>query len=157
MTITIDAAPATEPTARVALEWPRLEIVPVATERALIPLLFRARKERGMLSAHPAWRRRMVDAAYTRLGVPIEMALSLRRHLVQLRQRGVPNYLLGLGTDAQRKEEADASERALATHLAAHGVEATEEAAQTAHNRATYGRSRPTPDFLLATPITIRG
>jgi hypothetical protein len=144
-----------EPAPRV-VEWPRCEAVPLGTEQTLLPILLRARKERGMLSAHPAWRFREVEAACGRLGVSLEMALSLRRHHIQLRNRGAPSYVLALGTDAQRKEEANAFEDAIAARLDALGVEVADEAAQTERNFEAYGRSRPTPDFLLPTPIAIR-
>lgn len=138
------------------LEWPCCVFVPVATERALLPILLRALQERGMMSSHPAWRMREIEGACARLGVSLETALSLRRHHIQLRQRGVPGSLLALGSDAEIKAQASAFERAIATYLDARGVSYVDEAAHAAHNLETYGRSRPTPDFWLTTPITLR-
>ena len=139
---------------QVALQWPRRKFVPLLAEQSIVKVMLRHKKERGMMRAQPADRVREVRDACSRLDVTFEQALSIRRHHVRNNCKA-PNQeqVVQLGTEVQIREAADLFEEAIAAHLASAGVAYLTEAAQRARNG---DQPRPTPDFLLPSPVTIQ-
>ena len=150
-----DGAPDAEPPTTL-LAWPRRGYVSKSTEEQLLPVLLRERDERGMMRDAPAWRVDELRSACARHGVEMAMALSLRRHHVRQRNRGVPESQLHLGSQAEILAAATLFEEAVARHLERAGATFLTETQQ--RGRHSEGQPRSpggTPDFLLQEPLLV--
>ena len=138
------------------VRWPRRKFVPLAAEQHMMCVLLQHKKERGMMRAQPPFRILEVRDACNRNDVTMDQALSLRRHHIRNNHK-CPNQeqVVELGTEVQIREAAALFEEAIANHLDAAGVSYLTEAAQRTLKKS-LGQQRPTPDFLLPTPLTVR-
>jgi len=137
--------------------------LPLEVEESLVPVLLRWKgKERGMVKDQPEFRVRQIrEACRGAGGVPIGLALSLRRqHMKNLNSR-MSMSGLRLGRQEDIRESARLFENAVAAFLRRENVPFRTEEEQKAHREKRWYSSRtvivgPTPDFVLPKPLRIK-
>lgn len=145
------------------IAWPRKKFVPLDVEQSILPVLLPTKAEFGMMCLQNAHRVEAIRAECSRLGLPMDSALSLRKHHIRKNHKGRNENALQLGTQKDIAEAAELFEGAIAAHLTAGGIGFLREDAQRAMNTSTTPSqpdapkppSIPTPDFLLTAPMAI--
>ena len=133
------------------LTWTSVAPVPRAMEDQLLAVVILSKNEVGMMRAQPTWRVDAVSGECGRLDIPMETALSLRRHHIKSMNKCRNNTQLQLGSEKDSRGAATEFELAIARYLDSQGVAYIPEAAQ------PRGCGVLTPDFRFSTPVEIGG
>jgi Protein of unknown function TPD sequence-motif len=138
----------------------------LAQEQAILPKLLRwQQKERGMMKTQPPWRvQDIVHTCRHTIRMPLDQALSLRRHHMKRLNPTRRMPALGLGQEDDIRESARLFEEAVADCLRRQNVAFYSELDQKRHyeqqqnnnSKDVKGPPLPaTPDFLLKHPVVV--
>ena len=139
------------------LLWSFSRLVPLSSENSLLPLLLKHRHEVGSFCFQPQYRLPPLQSACASLQVNINTALSLRRHHIKARNRGLSEHQLNMGTSKQKQLPADAFEGSVASYLDSCGRSdyLTEEDQRAIHPPEPGSYHPGTPDFRFPEPLLV--
>ena len=118
-------------------------------------LLLDAEQERGMMLHQPPERLEAITRACHELGVPLGVALSLRRHCIKWHHPELRMQDLDLGKDEKIRKSAEWFECAVGDYLDKNNIPSYNEWQQrrAIRNATPYP---PTPDYIMHYPVRLR-
>ena len=151
---------ADDPPMRVLLWHSPTPPIPIATEQALLAgkqLIRYGAKERGMMKSQPDWRKNQVRRLCDQHGVSVELALSLRRHVMKQFNPYKNMPALRLGREDEILESSRRFEGVIHELLQRQDVPFYSEAEIKRHIQQHRGQRPfpPTPDFVLHQEMVI--
>lgn len=144
-----------------SLSWPC--IIPytsIDAENSLLPVLMKwKKKERGMMKDQPYSRLKEIKKAIKKVQVPLNQALSLRRHHIVKENPYSSLAQLKLGMNGDILKSANIFEKCVEKYLKSSNIRFVPEELQRQRHKSTNGAlgqpQPPTPDFLFETPVCV--